>query len=343
MSLIGHSVGLVSNIALIVPVGMILLNAKYKKIKGTNYDPIIVKKDKIPILLLHGKGFNQAQWIIGRYYLNNKQCGSVFTMDYDGLISNEKNKTIEDYSILVNEKILEIKNKTGHNEIILIGHSLGGLVASYYAEYVADLNGIIVKNVITIATPWHQPPGIKYIAHKHILYQQMSEPYLHKLRTKVIDSITKKFINYYTIGSETDLMVPDQYSYIDSKIQRHQSYEYLGHYTIVASLKVWKYINNLIHNHQVNKLNDQLKEHQILNQNIEIKEEFIIDLNTDSKEQIIDQMSDSKEGQINDEISDSKEGQINDEISDYIGEQMNDDKIDFNELNPIHIKNNTKY
>jgi len=146
------TISLVGDISLLIPAGLLLLEAGYKKYVLTDYDPLIIKRGKIPILLLHGKSYNQSQWIVGRYKLNQNNIGSVFSMDYDGLCTNSKYKTIEDYALLVRNKILEIKKKTGMNEIIIIGHSLGGLVASSFAENLAK-DCIIVKHVITIATP----------------------------------------------------------------------------------------------------------------------------------------------------------------------------------------------
>src|SRR5262249_43601080 len=115
-------------------------------------------KDKVPILLIHGSRSNEAQWVVGRQFLKKEEYGSVFSLNLDGLVSNDPKKGIEDYARKVSEKIAEIKARTGQNEVILIGHSMGCVVAGYYAEYLARSESTIVKHVISFASPWQGSP-----------------------------------------------------------------------------------------------------------------------------------------------------------------------------------------
>jgi len=94
-----------------------------------NFDPTKPKTNAVPILLLHGNGFNESQWILGREFLKKEQYGSVFSLNYDGLVTNDPKKGIDDYAAeKVRDKILQIKKLTGQDRVILVGHSMGGMM-----------------------------------------------------------------------------------------------------------------------------------------------------------------------------------------------------------------------
>lgn len=49
-------------------------------------------------------------------------------------------------------------------DIILVGHSVGGLISAYYADFLARDSNIKVVSVVCISTPWaglHEPTGLK--------------------------------------------------------------------------------------------------------------------------------------------------------------------------------------
>jgi hypothetical protein len=106
---------------IILPIIIILLLLAWCGV-SFNYDPDKNFKKKVPILLIHGNGFNEIEWLIGRYYLNKQEYGDIFSLNYDGLISNDNKMGICDYAKgKVRSKILEILKKTQNEEIILIG------------------------------------------------------------------------------------------------------------------------------------------------------------------------------------------------------------------------------
>lgn len=73
---------------LLLPGALVLLLVACCK-PDFNPKPEEVKYGKTPILLLHGSGFNQSEWVVGRQFLKKKQYGSIFSLNYDGLVSNE--------------------------------------------------------------------------------------------------------------------------------------------------------------------------------------------------------------------------------------------------------------
>lgn len=252
----------------------LLVYAKYKKMKQESIDPPEIKKNKTPIVLIHGKGFNKTEFIIGMQYLKKDIYGSIRTFDYAGLLSNDHTDTIEDYCKITHDVIESICNDVNVRDVILIGHSLGGLIASSYAENIAKEKNINVRMVITIATPWHEPPLLKYFDNGSLLNQQMKEPYLMILRQKVLKSIknnedyqkkiippvcyqsikmsfmiekpTPAYPKYFTISSKDDLLVPKNCGKIDDNLNNHLEVSCVGHNMIIASPTVWKHICKLI-------------------------------------------------------------------------------------------------
>jgi triacylglycerol lipase len=220
--------------------GILLLIAACR----SNYDTNNPKKDRIPILQIHGSGFCEIEWVGSWPWLSKEQYGSVYTLNLDGLASNQHGKGIDDYAEeKIRAKIKAIQQATGQNKIILMGHSMGGLVASYYAENFAALDGIEVENIITIATPWHGAPllNLQNEAEKPKRYKQMSEndPFLPNLRGQAEASIAAKKRNYYSIGSTTDFMVPGASSLLRTDDARNQLYTWLGHYGIILYPGTW--------------------------------------------------------------------------------------------------------
>jgi esterase/lipase len=114
---------------------------------------------------------------------------------------------IDDYAKKVSDKVDKIIND-GVDELVIVGYSMGGLVAAQYAEYYNTQN--IIKYVYTVATPWHGVPLLNYvyglpIINKKRHYEMLPDSnFLKNLRKKI--KYTK--IKYKTIGSSWDIIVP---------------------------------------------------------------------------------------------------------------------------------------
>lgn len=212
-----------------------------------NFDPKKPKSKKTPILLLHGNGFNEIQWLIGRYYLNNDNYGDVYSLNYDGLLIFDPKMGIEDYSYgKVRSKILEICKQTKQKEVILIGHSMGGLIAACYAEYYAEEDGVTVKNIISIATPFHSAPLANHFYcqnEKRVLQMTHNNDFRKNLILKAEESEKNYVRNYYNINSTIDILAPTPNANLTKFRDRLKVVNYLGHYGIVVFPPVWYQIN----------------------------------------------------------------------------------------------------
>ncbi len=100
------------------------------------------------ILLVHGYCRQQTDWSYLKKQFKTTGC-PVFTINLQPNFESIAKLAISNLP----QKIAMIKKTTGCHNIILIGHSMGSLVSSYYNEYLDTENS--VQAVITIGAPLH--------------------------------------------------------------------------------------------------------------------------------------------------------------------------------------------
>lgn len=225
--------------------GGLVVQAACKK----SFDPKMIKQNKTPILLLHGSGFNQSEWLVARRFLDKAEYGSVFSLNYAGLVSNEDSDGVDDYAKgPISKKIEHIKKLTNQNEVILIGHSMGGLIAGQYAQTEAAKSNTQIKHIITIATPWKGAPALKLLKQEGMSkrYKQMTvkNEFLLNLCANSLKLEREGVCNFYNIDSDGDLIVPSPHGLITENPDRSRTYRHLGHYALVASPSVWRKVTS---------------------------------------------------------------------------------------------------
>lgn len=113
-----------------------------------NLDPSNPIKDtkRPPVLRVHGlrdtQGSSLPLWLMtrARRKLRNLQgkenikYGSGYSLSYAGLFYNNPKQSVDDYVDQVADKLISIRKQTGHKQIIMQGHSLGGLIINRFAQ-----------------------------------------------------------------------------------------------------------------------------------------------------------------------------------------------------------------
>ncbi len=98
-----------------------------------------------PVLLVHGVGCNSGVWLRFLAYLRPRGFGPLYTISYEPPL-----ESIEVFAAQMAEKVDAIIGSTGAGRVILVCHSMGGLVArAYLRRFGADK----VWAVIAIGTP----------------------------------------------------------------------------------------------------------------------------------------------------------------------------------------------
>lgn len=217
----------------------------YFGLSQTNCDPTAdeVDRSKTPILLIHGLNANESQWKTARKELAKFDVGSIFSLNLDGLITNNPNCGIDDYAQKVSMKIADIVSITGRHDVILIGHSMGGLIASFYSAFLALGEGIEVSMVITISSPWTTPPILqavpKFISSyfKHLRHMLNEENFLDNLKSVILRPDEQdRFYCYY---STSDARVPGKCGRLDLAESHVHVVENKGHVTILDATETW--------------------------------------------------------------------------------------------------------
>jgi predicted alpha/beta hydrolase family esterase len=101
---------------------------------------------ELPILLLHGIGCNAAVWTGMRDSLDAQGLGPVYALSYGPPFDS-----IETFAPQVAAKIAIIEAATGACQVVLVGHSMGGLVA---LTYLRRYGGTHVRRLVTLGTPY---------------------------------------------------------------------------------------------------------------------------------------------------------------------------------------------
>jgi len=171
--------------------------------------------------------------------LGSEKCGHIFSFNLNERAFVNDSKTIEEYakSRLV-PKIESLKKRyleEAHlnlNEVILVGHSMGGMVAGEYA--VNHGSEVAVKAIVSLNTPWKG----SWLA--DLIYHPSDKPggsfttsnqSSQMLREKLIQRERKGSLKLFTVSSTLDPIVRPSSSSLDlhpenqivSTVQDHYS------------------------------------------------------------------------------------------------------------------------
>jgi len=100
-----------------------------------------------PVLLLHGVLCNAGVWQPMKRYLAARGIGPIYALSYGPPLAS-----IDAFADQTAEKIDAIIAATGARQVVIVGHSMGGLVAR---AYLRRYGGAKVRRLITLGTPHH--------------------------------------------------------------------------------------------------------------------------------------------------------------------------------------------
>lgn len=101
-----------------------------------------------PVILIHGLYHNASAWVFYRWWLRRAGYRRVYAFNYKSL----KYGFWEVYQQL-DEWMLEIGGSFRGEEIVMVGHSIGGLLAKAYAGRKNGTQGPKVRAVVTLGAP----------------------------------------------------------------------------------------------------------------------------------------------------------------------------------------------
>ncbi|MER5553141.1 alpha/beta fold hydrolase [Streptomyces sp. NPDC002793] len=162
--------------------------------------------DRPPVVLLHGFIDNRSVFVLLRRSLARHGWHHLESLNYSPLTCD-----IRTAAELLDRHVEEICARTGHREIDIVGHSLGGLIARYYVQRLGGDRR--VRTLVTLGTP-HGGTAAAPLAGAHPIVRQMrpGSGLIEELRRPAPGCRTR-FISFW---SELDrVMVPVETACVD--------------------------------------------------------------------------------------------------------------------------------
>jgi triacylglycerol esterase/lipase EstA (alpha/beta hydrolase family) len=100
-----------------------------------------------PVVLIHGVLVNDGVWFVLRRFIMRRSGAPVYTLNY-----GPPHADIERFAEQLAARIEAIRALTGAKHVVLVAHSMGGLVARAYLRRFGPGR---VARLVTIATPHH--------------------------------------------------------------------------------------------------------------------------------------------------------------------------------------------
>ncbi|MGP9019082.1 esterase/lipase family protein [Streptomyces sp. BR1] len=159
-----------------------------------------------PVVLLHGFIDNRSVFVLLRRSLSRNGWRHLESLNYSPLTCD-----IRTAAELLGRHIEEICARTGHAEVDIVGHSLGGLIARYYVQRLGG--DARVRTLVTLGTP-HAGTRSAHLISAHPIVRQMcpGSDVVEELRRPAPGCRTR-FVSFW---SDLDtLMVPVETARID--------------------------------------------------------------------------------------------------------------------------------
>jgi len=190
-----------------------------------------LKNKKRPILFIHGYLNNSNVWVFLGKYLEKKGFGPIYTINLGSPFNS-----IETYSKRVIKKAILIAKENNTKDLILIGHSMGGLVSLLASDY-KDIN---ITDIVFIAVPFE---GTKTSilgfgeCTKEMSYKAKG---LAKIKKRVKNL---KKVNFLNIISHLDhIVIPFKSASLKDYAVEEYIFDNVGHASLLFSKRVAKKI-----------------------------------------------------------------------------------------------------
>lgn len=179
-----------------------------------------------PVILVHGYSLNRACWTFLQTYLHTRGWEWVWAINH-----RPRSSPIPVYAKRLGRAIERLREKTGADQVDLVCHSMGGVVAAYALKEFGYASQ--VRRLVTLGTPWS---GTKtYIFGWRREAADMAE------NSEVIQSLSDYEGDTVALWSRHDhLLVP-----LESAAPDHAhtiELKHLGHLEMLTSARVFRMV-----------------------------------------------------------------------------------------------------
>ena len=156
---------------------------------------------RTPVLLIHGLACNRGNWFWFRRRLEEKGL-VVFTVDVTPPFAR-----IDDFAPQAARAVDEILAATGADRVILIGHSMGGLVARAYLDQFGDGK---VAHVITLGSPHQGTWMTRFALGPNLRNMDLNSRWLAGLREREAQRAPQPYTGFTCVYTLHDNLVTPQ-------------------------------------------------------------------------------------------------------------------------------------
>ncbi len=193
-----------------------------------------VSEEKPPILLIHGYMMRGWTLMYLKKRLQKDGWNNVYSWNYIPPF-----KEIPYYAGQLENKISDILKETSQSKIILICHSMGGLLARYYISHLKGKS--YVEKLITIGTP-HK--GTQLWSFTHSPCGTDMRPGSNFLKKLGLIPATIKTLSIFS--SFDEIVLPYQNSCLKGKNILNKEFDNLGHMRLVFSAQVYEEVQSFL-------------------------------------------------------------------------------------------------
>lgn len=182
-----------------------------------------------PILMVHGYLHDSSAWIFLKRHLRRLGFGPIYTMNLGYPFHS-----ICNYAEDVASKAKTIQEQTGRNDLVLIGHSMGGLVNAWYATKIALSEKPL--SVITIGSPLAGTHMANIALGENGKQMRRGSSFVHALQQELKKNDR---IPFYHIASKSDqIVLPYSSAITGLHPEREYILENVGHMSLLMSPRV---------------------------------------------------------------------------------------------------------
>ena len=188
-----------------------------------------------PILLVHGYLHSPAYWT---YFLWRLRAYGVRRVECVRLHS--LTSSMEQMAVELRETIEHTLERHHAERVILVGHSLGGVVARYYLEALGGKNK--VSHLVTIGSPHHGSYMAYFAPTRYARQLQPGSELLNELNTDESAPLAYRTLCFY---STMDNLIVPSHSAMLSRAENFAIY-YSGHQSLLYNPRVIRHTAEFI-------------------------------------------------------------------------------------------------
>ncbi len=179
---------------------------------------------RLPVLLVHGYGLNRGCFTFLKTYLHTRGYEWVWAINNRPL-----NSPIPVFAKRLGRAIERLKAETGSEQIDIVAHSMGGLVAAYALKEFGYASH--VRRLVTLGAPW--------AGTRTFVFGWRREAADMKPGSEIVDALNEYSGDTVAIWSRSDhLMLPSQSARPDHA--RCIELAHLGHQEMLISARVFR-------------------------------------------------------------------------------------------------------